>query len=71
MIIRINTEDKTISLEGDVNLQDFIDGLSKLISAEKFKEYRLCMTIEDLGLPYQTYPAQRYDPYPTIPSLND
>ena len=67
MIIRINTEDKTISLEGDVNLQEFINELSKLVPVENFKEYKLCMTVEYLDYPYQTYPTCKYDPYLTIP----
>ena len=67
MKIQLDTEQKTIKVEENVNLQELMAELKKRFPNGEWKEYQLTMGETIIGWPYPVYPHPQYSFYPQYP----
>jgi hypothetical protein len=74
MKIKLDTINKTIKIEEEVNLHDFYEQLNALLPDGKWREYSLCVEVVRLVSPTPTTPIipmqQPYYP-PVVNPYND
>lgn len=79
MKIKIDTTNKTIHIEEDINLGEFFDKLSVLFGNDAWREYELRVAtiynwVNPITIPWPTTPINPivpiyqpdYNPYPTV-----
>jgi hypothetical protein len=71
MKIQLNTVEKTIAIEDDVVLGEFVDFLKTILPNSIWKEYRLEVKVINNYVNPIVIPYQPYNPYPNpyVPSL--
>jgi len=77
MKLQINTTEKTIKIEEQVNISELFDMLTKLFPNDEWKSYKLesaviTQWVNPITIPYPVYPSPYWwNPNPMITFCND